>query len=43
LAYACTHCGKKIKQLESFIRCPYCGGRILLKERPNIAREVTTD
>ncbi|MCL5412305.1 MAG: DNA-directed RNA polymerase subunit P [Candidatus Marsarchaeota archaeon] len=43
MAYVCVQCGKKIKQLENFVRCPYCGGRILVKGRPNIAREYQTD
>ncbi len=43
MAYVCTHCGKKIKDLEGFIRCPYCGGRIFTKARPNVAKEVSTD
>ncbi len=43
MAYVCTHCGKKIKQIENFVRCPYCGSRVLVKSRPNIPRDVSTD
>ncbi|MGC8538391.1 MAG: DNA-directed RNA polymerase subunit P [Candidatus Micrarchaeia archaeon] len=42
--YICLHCGKEIKQFEeNFIRCPYCGYRVLSKARSNIPREVKTD
>jgi len=43
MAYICLHCGKKIKQLEGVIRCPYCGYRVLAKERPALAKEFSTD
>jgi DNA-directed RNA polymerase subunit RPC12/RpoP len=43
MAYVCAYCGKKAKQLDNFIRCSYCGYRILIKGRTNLAREVTTD
>ncbi len=43
MAYVCAYCGKKVKQLEGFIRCTYCGYRILIKSRPSIAREVPAD
>jgi DNA-directed RNA polymerase subunit RPC12/RpoP len=43
MAYVCAHCGKQIKQFDSFVRCTYCGFRILVKKRPNIAKEVSTD
>ncbi len=43
MAYVCSHCGKKLKSLEKFVRCTYCGNRILIKERPNLAKEVSTD
>ncbi len=43
MVYICTSCGKEIKALEGFTRCTYCGGRILVKKRPGIAREVSTD
>jgi DNA-directed RNA polymerase subunit RPC12/RpoP len=43
MAYVCAHCGKKIKQLDQFVRCSYCGSRVLVKGRPNLAREVPTD
>ncbi len=43
MPYVCTGCGKKIKQLDGFIRCQYCGSRVIVKSRPNISREVSTD
>ncbi len=44
MGYICLHCGKKIKKIEAnFIRCPYCGYRILAKERSALAKEISTD
>ena len=43
MAYICAHCGKKIKEIDQSVRCPYCGYRVLVKARPNIPRDVKTD
>jgi DNA-directed RNA polymerase subunit RPC12/RpoP len=43
MSYKCTQCGRKIPKIEGFVRCPYCGSRILIKDRPNISKEVSTD
>ncbi|MCL4362901.1 DNA-directed RNA polymerase subunit P [Candidatus Marsarchaeota archaeon] len=43
MAYICASCGKESKSLEKFVLCPYCGGRMMLKKRPNVSREVSTD
>lgn len=43
MGYVCLHCGKKVKQITNFIRCPYCGYRVLAKERSSLARESSTD
>lgn len=43
MAYICTNCGKKVKQLEGGVRCQYCGSRKIIKARPNLSREVSTD
>ena len=43
MAYKCAKCGKETKQIEGFVRCIYCGGRILLKGRPNLHKEIPTD
>ncbi len=44
MPYVCTNCGKKIKALDTgFVRCQYCGSRVIVKSRPNIPREVSTD
>jgi DNA-directed RNA polymerase subunit RPC12/RpoP len=42
--YTCWKCKKSVKDLdESFVRCPYCGCRVLFKERQPIAKEVKAD
>lgn len=43
MAYICPKCGRKQKQLDNNVRCGYCGYRIIIKGRPNISREVSTD
>ncbi len=43
MGYVCAKCGKKIKTLDKFARCAFCGNRILVKERPNVAKEVSSD
>ncbi|MGB9732850.1 MAG: DNA-directed RNA polymerase subunit P [Candidatus Micrarchaeia archaeon] len=43
MAYVCLNCGKKIKDISNFVRCPYCGYRVVVKERSSLAREVSTD
>ena len=43
MAYICARCGKKQKGLDNFVRCSYCGSRILVKSRPNLSTEVSTD
>ena len=35
-------CGKVVEDIKS-IKCPYCGYRILYKERPQIVKKVKTD
>ncbi|MCL4389529.1 DNA-directed RNA polymerase subunit P [Candidatus Marsarchaeota archaeon] len=39
----CVHCGKKIKQLDGFVRCQYCGSRVIVKGRSSVAKEIKTD
>ncbi|MCD6549418.1 DNA-directed RNA polymerase subunit P [Candidatus Micrarchaeota archaeon] len=42
--YVCGKCGRTIKSLdEHFVRCPYCGHRIIYKVRAPVAREISTD
>lgn len=43
MAYICARCGKKQKQTDNFVRCSYCGYRILVKSRPNLSREIPTE
>ncbi|MHC1631424.1 MAG: DNA-directed RNA polymerase subunit P [Methanotrichaceae archaeon] len=42
MAYKCTRC-KKIVEVDyerSGIRCPHCGHRILMKERPTTIKRI---
>lgn len=44
MAYICAHCGRTITKLDNFVRCSYCGSKILLKGRSkSLSREVSTD
>ncbi|MFP3278764.1 MAG: DNA-directed RNA polymerase subunit P [Candidatus Micrarchaeota archaeon] len=43
MAYVCLQCGRQIKDIKNFVRCPYCGYRVVAKERSSIAREISTD
>ncbi len=43
MPYICLHCAKEVKNLEKFIRCPYCGYRVLAKRRSSLAKSVPTD
>jgi len=39
--YKCCNCGKLIEpRAEEPIRCPFCGHKILLKERPKVVKKV---
>ncbi|MBI4015916.1 MAG: DNA-directed RNA polymerase subunit P [Candidatus Aenigmarchaeota archaeon] len=40
--YKCVSCMKSIEfdNLKEKIRCPYCGYRIIVKERPKTVRKV---
>ncbi len=40
--YICYSCGATIdsEEVKDIIRCPYCGGRILMKRRPEGGRHV---
>ncbi len=39
--YICGGCGKGIELGKNeLIRCPYCGHKILIKERPAVARAI---
>lgn len=44
MPYICLHCKREIKTLEkNFVRCPYCGYRVLSKKRSSLAKEVSSD
>ncbi len=40
--YTCFDCGATVEQEEirEIVRCPYCGGRILIKNPPKTGRHV---
>lgn len=42
MAWTCYSCGKKIEDIK-VVKCPYCGYRILRKERSPVVRKVKTD
>jgi len=42
--YVCPKCGKKFSDEElEFIRCSYCGAKVLFKETPPVAKKFRTD
>ena len=43
MAYICLRCGKEQKATDKFIRCSYCGYKVLAKKRSSLAKEVPTD
>lgn len=43
MVYICQNCGKELSDMNYFIACINCGGRILIKKRSNLAIEVSTD
>ncbi|MCL4400378.1 MAG: DNA-directed RNA polymerase subunit P [Candidatus Parvarchaeota archaeon] len=40
--YACFSCGATVDatEIKELIRCPYCGGRVLIKKRPEGGHHV---
>ncbi|MEM0372411.1 MAG: DNA-directed RNA polymerase subunit P [archaeon] len=42
MAWKCFSCGKIVEDIKS-VKCPYCGYRILSKERPPVVKKVKTD
>ncbi|MCD6226440.1 MAG: DNA-directed RNA polymerase subunit P [Candidatus Aenigmarchaeota archaeon] len=40
MSFKCLKCGKIIEKFERKIRCPYCGYRIFVKQRPKIVKRV---
>ncbi len=41
MVYRCGQCGKKVELNPGDpVRCPYCGFKILFKNRPNIVKKM---
>ncbi len=41
VTYICFNCGETIElELDRGIRCPFCGGRVILKKRPELPKTV---
>ncbi|MBS3052488.1 MAG: DNA-directed RNA polymerase subunit P [Candidatus Aenigmarchaeota archaeon] len=40
MGFKCLSCKKIIEKLDNRIRCPYCGYRIFLKQRPVTVKRV---
>ena len=42
MTWKCFSCGAEIEDI-STVKCPHCGYRILVKERPPMVKKVKTD
>lgn len=42
MVWKCFSCGKKVEDIE-VVKCPFCGYRILKKERPPVVRKVKAE
>ena len=42
MEYICYSCSKEVtdEDITKRIRCPYCGGKILFKKRPEVVKKV---
>ncbi|TAL47235.1 DNA-directed RNA polymerase subunit P [archaeon] len=38
--YRCISCKKQVEDISDKIRCPYCGARVFLKSRAEVATRV---
>lgn len=38
--YKCGNCGKSVEPDEGGVRCPFCGYKILFKERAGAVRQI---
>jgi DNA-directed RNA polymerase subunit RPC12/RpoP len=43
MSYRCGSCNKKFNDLTDHWRCPYCGSRIIYKDRPTGKVKVVRD
>ncbi|HWR24895.1 MAG TPA: DNA-directed RNA polymerase subunit P [Methanosarcina sp.] len=45
MGYKCTRCKQKVEVDYEYtgIRCPYCGHRILVKERPTTIKRINAE
>ncbi|MFH0836269.1 MAG: DNA-directed RNA polymerase subunit P [Candidatus Micrarchaeota archaeon] len=42
--YVCSNCGKELDSSElEFIRCPYCGNKVLFKKTPPVLKKFSSD
>lgn len=41
MSWKCIKCGKKVKEIK-VVKCPYCGYRIIHKEKPPIVKKMST-
>lgn len=42
MGWKCYNCKKVVKEPHT-VKCPYCGYRILYKERPSVVRKVKAE
>lgn len=42
MSWKCFSCGKKMDDIK-VVKCPYCGYRILKKDRPAVVRKVKAE
>ncbi len=40
--FKCAHCKKEFEELE-FVRCSYCGSKVLFKTTPPVVHKVKAD
>ncbi len=41
--YICSECKRDIENLKEGVSCPYCGSRMIKKNRSGAAKEIKTD
>jgi DNA-directed RNA polymerase subunit P len=45
MKYRCGSCGKDISKsdIKGRLRCPYCGGKMIFKKRPEVVKRVKAE